>query len=68
MKAACGCPASSIGPGHVPADKQLDGMVHVVDLYPTLLKLAGGSLEQPLPLDGVDMWEVFTGAKAITTH
>lgn len=50
-------------PGHVPADKQLDGLVHVTDLYPTLLKLAGGSLEQPLPLDGMDMWEVFAGAK-----
>ena len=50
-------------PGHVPADKQVDGMVHVTDLYPTLLKLAGGSLEQPLPLDGMDMWEVFTGRK-----
>ena len=50
-------------PGHVPAGKQVDGMVHVVDLYPTLLKLAGGSLEQPLPLDGKDMWDVFTGKK-----
>jgi len=35
----------------------------VTDLYPTLLKLAGGSLEQPLPLDGMDMWDVFTGRK-----
>ena len=50
-------------PGRVPADKMVDGMVHVTDLYPTLLKLAGGSLEQPLPLDGMDMWDVFTGAK-----
>jgi len=50
-------------PGHVPANKTVDGMVHVVDLYPTLLKLAGGSLEQPLPLDGMDMWEVLTGRK-----
>jgi arylsulfatase A-like enzyme len=50
-------------PGHVPADKSVDGMVHVTDLYPTLLKLAGGSLDQPLPLDGMDMWDVFTGAK-----
>jgi arylsulfatase A-like enzyme len=30
--------------------------IHVVDLYPTLIGLAGGSLEQPLPLDGVDVW------------
>ena len=50
-------------PGHVPANKTVDGMVHVTDLYPTLLKLAGGSLDQPLPLDGMDMWDVFTGRK-----
>lgn len=50
-------------PGHVPADKQVDSMVHVTDLYPTLLKLAGASLEQPLALDGMDMWDVLTGTK-----
>jgi arylsulfatase A-like enzyme len=49
-------------PGHIPADKRIDGMVHAVDLYPTLLKRAGGALEQPLPLDGIDIWDVFTGA------
>jgi arylsulfatase A-like enzyme len=30
--------------------------LHVVDWYPTLLKLAGASLDQPLPLDGRDAW------------
>jgi len=30
--------------------------LHVVDWYPTLLKLAGVSLEQKLPLDGRDAW------------
>lgn len=30
--------------------------VHAIDWYPTLLKLAGGSLEQERPLDGVDLW------------
>jgi arylsulfatase A-like enzyme len=47
-------------PGHVPAGGRAEGMVHVVDLYPTLLKLAGGSLDQKLPLDGIDIWEVIT--------
>ena len=28
----------------------------MVDWYPTLLKLAGASLEQKLPLDGMDAW------------
>jgi arylsulfatase A-like enzyme len=41
----------------------VDGMTHVTDLYPTLLKLAGGSINQTLPLDGMDMWDVFTGGK-----
>jgi arylsulfatase A-like enzyme len=50
-------------PGRVPAGKTIDGMVHVVDLYPTLLNLAGGSLAQPLPLDGMDMWDVITREK-----
>jgi arylsulfatase A-like enzyme len=28
----------------------------MVDWYPTLLKLTGASLEQPLPIDGHDLW------------
>ncbi len=35
--------------------------IHVTDLYPTLLKLAGASLgpnDQVKPLDGMDMWDV----------
>jgi arylsulfatase A-like enzyme len=30
--------------------------LHIVDWYPTLLKLAGAKLEQKLPLDGRDAW------------
>ncbi len=30
--------------------------IHVTDMYPTLLKLASVSLDQPRPLDGVDQW------------
>ncbi|MFZ5829400.1 MAG: sulfatase-like hydrolase/transferase, partial [Planctomycetota bacterium] len=47
-------------PGRVPAGGTVEGMAHVVDLYPTLLKLAGGSLEQKLPLDGIDLWNAVT--------
>jgi len=50
-------------PGQVPANRSVDGMMHVVDLFPTLLTQGQGSLEQKLPLDGMDMWEVITGDK-----
>jgi arylsulfatase A-like enzyme len=30
--------------------------LHVVDLYPTLLRLAGAKIEQRKPLDGKDAW------------
>jgi arylsulfatase A-like enzyme len=43
-------------PGRIPAGSTVDELVHVTDLYPTLVNLAGGSLQQPLPLDGMDMW------------
>ena len=37
--------------------------LHIVDFYPTLLKLAGVSLEQKHPLDGRDLWPVLTEGK-----
>ena len=48
-------PAIASWPG-VLAPARRDGWMHVVDLYPTLLGLAGASLEQERPLDGVDLW------------
>ena len=50
-------------PGRVPENRSVDGMMHVVDLYPTLVRQGGGSLEQDLPLDGVDVWDVITSKK-----
>ena len=35
----------------------------MVDWYPTLLKLAGASLDQKLPLDGLDIWPTLTAGK-----
>ncbi len=31
-------------------------LVHVCDLFPTLVSLAGGKIEQTRPLDGVNIW------------
>jgi len=52
-------------PGHVPAGKSIDEPLHAVDWYPTLVKLAGGSPDRKLPLDGLDIWPVLTqGARS----
>lgn len=42
-------------PGRIKAGK-VDGMLHVVDMYPTLLGLAGGKPGRNKPLDGMDVW------------
>jgi arylsulfatase A-like enzyme len=51
-------------PGHIPADKHVTQPMHMVDWYPTLIKLAGGSLEQKLPIDGLDVWPMLTKGTA----
>lgn len=50
-------------PGHIPEGKTVDAMIHVTDLYPTLINVSGGSLKQDLPLDGMDMWETLVKGK-----
>ena len=34
--------------------------LHIVDWYPTLLKLAGANIKQELPVDGRDCWPALT--------
>ena len=47
-------------PDRIPADKRVTQPMHMVDWYPTLIKLAGGTLEQKLPIDGLDVWPMLT--------
>jgi arylsulfatase A-like enzyme len=52
-------------PGVIKSGIAIDEPMHVVDWYPTLLKLTGVSTEQKLPPDGRDIWPVLTqGAKS----
>ncbi len=50
-------------PGHVKAGV-VDGMIHVVDMYPTLAKLAGASTAKCKPLDGLDVWPTISEGAA----
>ncbi len=54
-------------PGKIPAGVTNNEPLNLVDWYPTLLKLAGSSAEQKLPVDGLDIWPVLTRG-AISPH
>src|SRR5262245_27010400 len=56
--AACVAWEGRIKPGTV-----VNQPLHMVDWYPTLLKLAGASLKQKLPLDGRDAWATIAEGK-----
>ncbi len=49
--------------GHIPPGSVVKEPLHIVDWYPTLVKLAGGSLDQKLPLDGRDAWPTIAQGK-----
>ena len=50
-------------PGHIPAGTTVDGLIHVVDMYPTLSQLAGASSAKAKPLDGVDVWRTISAGQ-----
>jgi arylsulfatase A-like enzyme len=52
-------------PGKIKAGSVVRAPMHIVDLYPTLIKLAGGSLEQKRPIDGRDVWPAITRQSTI---
>jgi arylsulfatase B len=50
-------------PGHIEQGITVNEMIHTVDLYPTLVGLAGGKLDKGKPLDGVDVWGTISAGK-----
>ncbi|MBI4581634.1 MAG: arylsulfatase [Planctomycetes bacterium] len=56
-------PAFVCWPGKVRSGVNVDQPLHMVDWYPTLLRLAGATLHQPLPLDGLDVWPTIAEGK-----
>jgi arylsulfatase A-like enzyme len=49
-------PALANWPGHIKPGASVDGMMHVVDMFPTLLAAAGASNTGTKTLDGLNMW------------
>jgi arylsulfatase A-like enzyme len=50
-------------PGHIKAGGTVDGMIHAVDMYPTLIGVAGAKLGKNKPLDGLDVWSTIGEGK-----
>jgi len=57
-------PALAAWPGHIEPGSVITEPLHIIDLFPTFVKAAGGSLEQKLPLDGRDVMPVLTEGKS----
>jgi arylsulfatase A-like enzyme len=49
-------------PGHIKPGT-VDGLIHAVDIYPTLAALAGASTAKCKPLDGLNVWNTIAEAK-----
>jgi arylsulfatase A-like enzyme len=49
-------------PGHIKPGV-VDGLIHVVDMYPTLASVAGASTSKSKPLDGLNVWATISEGK-----
>jgi arylsulfatase A-like enzyme len=49
--------------GRIKPGTVVKAALHMVDWYPTLLKIAGASLDQRLPIDGRDAWPTIAAGK-----
>jgi len=50
-------------PGHIKAGSTVNEIIHVVDMYPTLVHLAGAQASKAKPLDGMDVWSAISEGK-----
>jgi arylsulfatase A-like enzyme len=62
FEGGCRVAACANWPGHIKA-QTVDGIIHAVDIYPTLAALAGASTAKCKPLDGVNVWDTIAEGK-----
>jgi arylsulfatase A-like enzyme len=55
-------------PGRVPAGRVSDEIVHGVDLFPTIASLAGATVPNDRPIDGIDQSAFFLGKTTASTR
>jgi arylsulfatase len=61
MEASLRAPCIVRWPGKVPAGRVSNEIVHIVDLYPTLARVAGAEVPKDRIVDGVDQLDFFEG-------
>ncbi len=62
FEGGCRVAAFANWPGHI-QPQTVDGIIHAVDIYPTLASLADASTAKCKPLDGVNVWETIAAGK-----
>ncbi|MCB1091458.1 MAG: sulfatase-like hydrolase/transferase, partial [Verrucomicrobiae bacterium] len=62
FEGGCRVAAFANWPGRI-KPQVVDGIIHAVDVYPTLAALAGASTSKCKPLDGVNVWETIAEGK-----
>lgn len=62
FEGGCRVAACANWPGHIQPGT-VDGMIHAVDIYPTLASLAGASTAKSKPLDGLNVWDTIAEGK-----
>jgi arylsulfatase A-like enzyme len=55
-------------PGKIAAGSTCDAMMSEIDLLPTLVKLAGGTVPTVRKIDGIDVWPVLSGQSTESPH
>ncbi|MBI4662548.1 MAG: sulfatase [Verrucomicrobia bacterium] len=61
-------PAIAWWPGKIPAGASSDAVASMMDILPTLVKLAGGEMPADLKIDGHDLWPVLSGQSKTSTY
>lgn len=55
-------------PGRIPAGRVTKEVASSIDLFPTICKLAGASLPERTPIDGLDIFPLMSSDKARSPH